>query len=214
MTDQMTTPASTGDGAGKVEAAKEVAGRAAERAGDVAGEAQAQVQAVARQAKDQVKDLVDRGRRDLGDEAAARSRQAAGSVRTLADQIGALADGDPQAAGPLTDLLQEGRDRLQSFAGRLDDGPNAVFEDVRRFARRQPLLFLATAGALGFVAGRMVRAGREAASSPRSAPSGSMTPTALGSSGALPPPAVPFESASPVTGTATGVDVPGGAVLP
>jgi ElaB/YqjD/DUF883 family membrane-anchored ribosome-binding protein len=214
MTDQMTTPASTGDGAGKVEAAKEVAGRAAERAGDVAGEAQAQVQAVARQAKDQVKDLVDRGRRDLGDEAAARGRQAAGSVRTLADQIGALADGDPQAAGPLTDLLQEGRDRLQSFAGRLDDGPNAVFEDVRRFARRQPLLFLATAGALGFVAGRMVRAGREAASSPRSAPSGSMTPTALGSSGALPPPAVPFEPASPVTGTATGVDVPGGAVLP
>ena len=110
------------------------------------------------QAKEQVHDLVDRGRRDLGAEAATRSRQMAGSVRTLADQVGALAAGDPQAAGPLTDLLQEGRDRLQSFAGRLDDGPNAVLDDVRRFARRQPLLFLATAGAIGFVAGRLVRA--------------------------------------------------------
>ncbi len=213
MTDQMTTPSRTGDGAGKAEAVKEVAGRAAERAGDVAGEAQAQAQAVARQAKEQVHDLVDRGRRDLGAEAATRSRQMAGSVRTLADQVGALADGDPQSAGPLTDLLQEGRDRLQSFAGRLDDGPNAVLDDMRRFARRQPLLFLATAGAIGFVAGRLVRAGREA-SSQRSAASGSMAPTSLASSAALPPPAAPFEPAVPVTGTPTGIDVPGGAVLP
>ena len=213
MTDQMTTPASTGDGAGKAEAAKEVAGRAAERAGDVAGEAQAQAKAVARQATGQVKDLVDRGRRDLGAEAATRSRQAAGSVRTLADQVGALAVGDPQAAGQLGDLLREGQDRLEAFAGRLEDGPDAVLDDVRRFARRQPLLFLAAAGAVGFVAGRLVRAGREAASSERSA-STAMGPTSVGSSSALPPPVAPLEPSVPAMGSATGLDVPGGAVLP
>jgi ElaB/YqjD/DUF883 family membrane-anchored ribosome-binding protein len=157
MTEQMTS-------SGKVEAAREVAGRTSQGAGAVAGEAQEQVRAAARQAKDQVRDLVERGRSDVGDEAAARSRQAAGSVRTLADRVGALANGDPEAAGPLADLLREGQDRLQVFAGRLDDGPSAVLDDVRRFARRQPVLFLASAGALGFLAGRFVRAGREAGS--------------------------------------------------
>ena len=212
MTDQVTTPQQAGDGSQKVEAAKEVAGRAASRAGDVAGEAQAQVQAVAGQAKDQFKGLMDRSRRDLGHEAANRSRQAAGSLRTLAGQVGALADGDPQAAGPLGDLIREGRDRLQAFAERLDDGPNAVLDDVRRFARRQPALFLATAGALGFLTGRLVRAGREAANQPDSA---SVTTSMPGTAGYLPPPpAVPFETGAPVVAeSATGVGVPG-AVLP
>ena len=214
MSDQMTTPVNTGDGAGKAEAAKEVAGRAAERAGDVAGEAQAQAKAVARQATGQVKDLVDRGRRDLGAEAATRSRQAAGSVRTLADQVGALAAGDPQAAGQLGDLLREGQDRLEAFAGRLEDGPDAVLDDVRRFARRQPLLFLAAAGAVGFVAGRLVRAGREAASSDRSTSSGAMAPASFGSPATLPPPVETLEPGVPVTSSTAGVDVPGGAVLP
>jgi ElaB/YqjD/DUF883 family membrane-anchored ribosome-binding protein len=206
----MTTSTGPVDGGGKTEAAKEVAGRAAGRAGEVAGEAQAQAQAVARQARDQVRDLVDRGRRDVGGEAAVRSRQVAGSLRTLAGQVGALAEGDPQAAGPLADLVREGRERLEALAGRLDEGPNVVLDDVRRFARRQPVLFLATAGAIGFVAGRLVRAGREAASA-----GGSMGAASLGSSGALPPPpVVPLEPTMPVTGTTTGVDVPGGVVLP
>jgi hypothetical protein len=131
----------------------------------VAGEAQEQVRLAARQAKDHVRDLVERGRSDVSGEAVVRSRQAAGSVRTLADRVGALANGDPEAAGPLADLLREGQDRLQVLAGRLDDGPSAVLDDVRRFARRQPVLFLASAGALGFLAGRFVRAGREVSSS-------------------------------------------------
>ena len=214
MTDQTMTPANTGDGAGKTDAAKAVAGRAAERAGDVAGEAQAQVQAVARQAKDQVKDLVERTRGDIGNEAATRSRQAAGSVRTLADQVAALAAGDPQAAGPLTDLLREGRDRLQTFAERLDDGPDALLDDIRRFARRQPMLFLAAAGAVGFVAGRLVRAGREVTSSQRSASATATPPTSFGTSAALPPPVESLQTAVPVTGSAAGVDVSGGVVLP
>jgi ElaB/YqjD/DUF883 family membrane-anchored ribosome-binding protein/uncharacterized protein YjbJ (UPF0337 family) len=210
MTEQVTTPQHGGDGSQKVEAAKEVAGRAAERASGVAGEAQAQAQVVAGQARDQFKELVDRSRRDLGHEAANRSRQAAGSLRTLAGQVGALADGDPQAAGPLGDLMREGRDRLQAFADRLDDGPIAVFDDVRRFARRQPVLFLATAGALGFVAGRLVRAGREASSTDRSA-SSSMTASMQGSADSLPPPpVVPHEQGAPVVAEGTtGLGVPG-----
>lgn len=164
MSDQITTGPVAGDGGtedSKVGAAKGVAERTAGRASDVAGEATEQAKVVAREAKDHVRDLVDRGRSDLGDEASARSQQAAGSVRTLADRVGALASGDPDSSGPLADLLREGQDRLQTFAGRLDDGPAAVLDDVRSFARRQPVLFLASAGAIGFLVGRLARATRD-----------------------------------------------------
>jgi len=178
MTDQITPSGATHDSAdGTARAAREVAGRGAERASDVAGEAMTEAKAVAREAKDHVRNLVDRSRQDMNDEATARSRQAAGAVRTFADRVGALADGDPEAAGPLADLAREGRDRLAQFAARLDEGPTAVLEDVRRFARRQPMLFLASAGALGFIAGRLVRAGREQGSASTTAtsyPTGTM----------------------------------------
>ena len=184
MTDQFTpSTASQGTGSGgTAQAAKDVAGRGAERASNVAGEAMTEAKAVAREAKDHVRDLVDRGRGDLGDEAAARTRQAAGSVRTFADRMGALAEGNTDAAGPLADLAREGRERLNTFANRLDEGPNAVLDDLRRFARRQPMMFLASAGALGFIAGRLLRAGREAQSDsefePQSPPMGIATTSA------------------------------------
>ena len=167
MTNEVTTRTDAPDdgGGGKVDAAKGVAERTAGRAGEVVGEARSQAEAVARDVKVQARDLFERGRHDLDDEAAARSRQAAGSVRMLADRMGALANGDPAGAGPLADLLQEGQQRLQQFAGRLEDGPSAVLDDLRRFARRQPVLFLAVAGGLGFLTGRLVRAGRAASSS-------------------------------------------------
>ncbi len=166
MTNEVTTRADAPvDVGGKVDAARGVAERTAGRAGEVVGEARAQAETVARDVRVQARDLLQRGRHDLDVEATVRSRQAAGSVRMLADRMGALASGDPAGAGPLADLLQEGEQRLQRFAGRLEDGPSAVLEDLRGFARRQPVLFLAAAGGLGFLTGRLVRAGRAASSS-------------------------------------------------
>lgn len=165
MTDQITTsnpPASSSSG--KVEQAKDVASDAVGRAQTVAGEAGEQAKAVARDARDQVRQLVDRTRQNLDEEARNRSRQAAGGLRTFAEQLGALASGDTAGAGAMGDYARQGRERLSSLADRLEDGPSAVLDDVRRFARRQPALFLAAAGAVGFVAGRMLRAGKEAAS--------------------------------------------------
>jgi ElaB/YqjD/DUF883 family membrane-anchored ribosome-binding protein len=197
MTDSMSRdPAVGGQPEGKAAAAKEVAGKTASRAGEVAGEAQTQAKVVAREAKDHVRDLMERGRSDLGGEATARSQQAAGTIRTLADRAGALANGDPEGAGPLADILREGQDRLQTLASRLDDGPQAVLDDVRNFARRQPVLFLASAGALGFLAGRLVRAGRDAQSSS----GGSTDPGLYGSAGSVDTLAMPV-GAAPAAGT-------------
>jgi hypothetical protein len=38
-------------------------------------------------------------------------------------------------------------------------GPQGVLDDVSRFARRRPGMFLAGAAGIGFVVGRLVRAG-------------------------------------------------------
>jgi hypothetical protein len=77
----------------------------------------------------------------------------------LGDRLGSLADGDTESAGPLLDYVRDGRDRVTSFADRLEQGPDVVLDDIRRFARNRPMVFLACAGGLGFLAGRLVRAG-------------------------------------------------------
>ena len=147
----------------KADQAKHVANRTADRASDVAGEVGTQAKAVARDAKEHARQLVDQSRQHLDEEARARSHQAAGGLRTIADQLGALSDGADERAGALGDYARQGRERLSRLADRLDDGPTAVLDDVRRFARRQPVVFLAAAGALGFAVGRLARGARDAA---------------------------------------------------
>jgi hypothetical protein len=168
MTDQRTTsdpiPSTSPPGAegSTADQAKEVAKGAVDRASDVAGQASEQAKAVVRDARDHAREVVARSREHVDVEARARSRQAAGGLRSLSDQLGALIEGDQQRAGVLGDYARQGREKLDQLASRLDDGPTAVLDDVRRFARRQPALFLAAAGAVGFIAGRLVRGVRDA----------------------------------------------------
>ena len=124
----------TADGSGsKADQAKQVASRTADRASDVAGEVGSQAKAVARDAKEHARQLVDQSRHHLDDEARARSQQAAGGLRTIADQLGALSDGADDRAGALGDYARQGREQLTRLADRLDEGPAAVLDDVRRF---------------------------------------------------------------------------------
>jgi len=205
MTDQMGSMDPIGeDSSGKVDQARQVAGDAVGRAQGVAGEAGVQAKAVMRDARSQVRDLVERSRQNVDSEARGRSRQAAGSVRTFADQLGALAAGDPAAAGPLGDYARQGREKLGQFADRLDDGPSAVLDDIRRFARRQPVVFLAAAGAAGFVAGRLVRAGRAGGEGLAWAPPGGEIEPVSSEALVLPPPDVPMTTAA--SGMPAGVE--------
>jgi len=144
---------------------------------------------VVRDARQQVRGLVDRTRQNIDQEAGVRSRQAAGSLRTLADQLGALSAGNMSGAGALGDYARQGGDHLSRLAERLEDGPTAVLDDVRRFARRQPVAFLAAAGAAGFLAGRLLRAGREGANRSDTGDDGMITsPPPVTPSLAMPPP--------------------------
>jgi hypothetical protein len=188
MTDQFTTNQAGGTSPGKADQAKEVAGQAVERAQEVAGHATDQAKAVVRDARQQVRGLVDRTRQNIDQEAGVRSRQAAGSLRSFADQLGALADGSVSGAGELGDYARQAGERISRLAERLEDGPNAVLDDVRRFARRQPGLFLAAAGAAGFVAGRLLRAGRDGANQSDTGDNGGITMPPITSPVGMPPP--------------------------
>ena len=96
--------------------------------------------------------------------------------------------------------------RWSSFASRLEDrGIEGVVDDVARFARRRPGVFLLAAAGAGFVVGRFVRSGVSVARDP--SPNGgrdgevtrtSTTTTPTAQAEVLPPP-------SPLT---TGMRVP------
>ena len=142
-------------------AAGDVTSTATSGAKDVAGEAATQAKVVEGEAKRQVGNVVDQTRHELTQQADQRTRQAAGGLRTLSDQVAALADGRPGDAGPLAGYLDDARARVSTIADRLDEGgPQGLLDDVTDFARRRPVVFLAAAGVAGFVVGRLARAGR------------------------------------------------------
>ena len=146
--DDRSKPAQVADRA--TSAAGDVASTATTGAKDVAGEAATQAKVVAGEAKRQVGNVVDQTRHELAQQAEQRTRQAAGGLRTLADQVAALAEGRPGDAGPLAGYLDDARVRVSTIADRLERAAQGLLDDVTDFARRRPVVFLAAAGAAGF----------------------------------------------------------------
>jgi ElaB/YqjD/DUF883 family membrane-anchored ribosome-binding protein len=145
--------------------ASQVASTAAGSAKQVATEATTQAKAVAQQAKEQVTTLLDQTKGELRSTAEQKGQQAATGLRTFADQLRSLAEGQPTQAGQLQQYVQDAQQRVQSFATRLEtEGPQALLQDATRFARQRPVVFLAAAAGAGFAIGRLVRAGAAASS--------------------------------------------------
>ena len=194
------------------DAATSAAGDAASTAGDeakrVVSEAKDQARSVVSEAKGQVSGLVQQARDELRTQSADRGRQAAGGLRTLSDQLQALTEGRTDDAGPLAGYVTDARQQVASFASRLEDrGIEGVVDDVARFARRRPGVFLLAAAGAGFVVGRFVRSGVSVArdSSPNGVGEGELMwatattqDTQIAQAETLPPP-------SPLT---TGMRVP------
>jgi hypothetical protein len=143
--------------------AAEVAGVGAEGVGELAGEVRAQAKVVAGEFREQFDQFVGQAGDEVREQARQRSERAAGQLRVLSERMTALAEGRPQDAGPLAGYVDEVEQRVRGLATRLEQrGPQGVVEDVTGFARRRPGVFLAGAVGLGFVLGRVVRAGSAA----------------------------------------------------
>lgn len=165
--------------------ATDVATTARDEVRDVADDVRSEASAVVGEAGAQARHLADEARTALRRQASDGTSRAAGAVDQLAGHLRALANGDPEQAGDLRRYAQDLGDRLGGVAGRMNErGLDGLVEDVQRFARRRPAMFLAVAAAAGFAAGRVFRgANAEQVGSTGSSGNGSSAPGTPGGSG-------------------------------
>jgi hypothetical protein len=137
--------------------ARNVGQTAAQAGTQVASVATDQAKQVAQETQRQAKDLLDQGRAQLKDQTVAQQQKAGQGLSSLAQELRALADGTSQGApGPARDLLQQASSSVENFASMLQNRePAELLDEVRRFARRKPGLFLLGAAAAGVLAGRL-----------------------------------------------------------
>lgn len=127
----------------------------------VAHEAKVQAGEVAAEARHQVQSLTGQTRQALTDAAGQQQQRAGTGLRTLSDEFAALADGTPQS-GIAADLVQSTAGRLSEAAQWLERDSQTVLDDVRRYARRNPVTFLALCAGAGLLAGRLTRSLKDA----------------------------------------------------
>jgi len=134
-----------------------VAGAASSAASEVAGTAKEQVGQVAGEAKNQVAALTSQAKKQVSEQATMQTMKAAEGVRGIADQLQALTRGE-QAEGVAADVVKDISQRVQGLASKLESTePQELLNEVRRFARNKPGMFLIGAMAAGFVGGRLVK---------------------------------------------------------
>jgi hypothetical protein len=129
-----------------VDAGKEVAATAKDEAVNVAAEA-----------KHQATNLVSTATSELQSQASTQQSRLASTLRGYADELQGMAQGSEQS-GVVTDLVQQAAAKGSEIAQWLENRePGDVLEELRRYARRRPVMFLALCGLAGVVAGRITR---------------------------------------------------------
>jgi hypothetical protein len=155
-------PADSGAGSGStVETAKSEAGNVKDTAvGAAAGVkdvAKSEASNVAQEAKYQARNLVDQTRSQLRDQASNQKSAVAEKLHGFASELGSMAS-KADESGPMSDLVQDASRRVGEISHWLDNHePTDLLDEVKRFARRRPVAFLAIAAAAGVVAGRVTR---------------------------------------------------------
>jgi hypothetical protein len=144
--------------------AEEVAGSAQGEAAAVAGDAREQAAAVASEVSHQAQNLVAEAKHAVEGQAREQTDRLAGTIEGFGEKLQALAHGDADQAGEMGNYVDELGQRLTGVGERLEArGIDGMVDDVQRFARRRPGMFLVSAAAAGFLAGRLVRGQRDAA---------------------------------------------------
>lgn len=129
-----------------VEAGKEVAATAKDEAANVASEA-----------KYQAKSLLSTATSEVKNQASTQQGRLASTLRGYADELQGIGQGTAPS-GVIGDLVQQAASKGSEIAGWLENRePADVLEELRRFARRRPVMFLALCGLAGVVAGRITR---------------------------------------------------------
>jgi len=131
---------------------------AKEATGQVATTATEQAKNVAGETKRQARDLMNQAGSQVSEQAGAQKEKAVGGLRSLADELRSMAEGNGAQGGMTGDLARQAADKAHEFAGWLDQrDPGSLVEEIRQLARRKPGSFLIGAALAGVAAGRLTR---------------------------------------------------------
>ncbi|PPF43624.1 hypothetical protein C5B85_13085 [Pseudoclavibacter sp. AY1F1] len=140
-----------------------IAGTARDEAGNVAGTAKEEARNVAGEARNQLASLYSESMHQLNSQATQQQERAATGLKSLSGEFRNMVS-NSEGDGLATELVRRAADTTGAVGAWLGDrNPSGVLDEVRSFARRKPLAFIAIAGAAGLVAGRLTRSIAEAA---------------------------------------------------
>jgi hypothetical protein len=153
-----TSPGTGAQGGGLADEAKQAAQDAKAAVAREMDEAKARARGAARQIKDGARDAGGRVASLLSEQTERQKSEVAESLRAVAQTMIDAAADQPEGMGAR--LVSEAAWRLEDVSTRLDNHSVAeMAEDVSRFGRQNPGLFLASCLAVGFAAGRFLTAG-------------------------------------------------------
>ena len=167
---------------------RDVADEAVGRARDVVGTVRQEGSQVAEEVADRAKALASEAKGQLDAQTEEGVRRLAQGVDRLAAQAIALAQGRPDEAAPLSDLVWEAAERLTWAADGLHDladtfdqkGWEGAAAEIQSFARRRPAALLLGATIAGFGLGRGIRSSSApppAVEDPRQRPGPALRPS-------------------------------------
>ncbi len=155
----------------KTDAARQAATDAkdavAEQGQKLAGAAADQARAMTDEVRTQAGSVIEDARQEIETQLDSQARRVGAGMHDASRQLTSMADS--AEPGLVANVTQQVAGSLGSIADRIEDGGvGALADDLRSFARRRPALFLVGAGALGFLAARVLRASNTGgASGPR-----------------------------------------------
>src|SRR3546814_7467894 len=128
------------------------------QASDGASAGAEQARAVVDDAKHQARRLVDDSRQQLMSQASEQTARLAGSVRDVSRQLQGVSQGGAPPQGIVADIADQAAGVTSRLADQLENRrPEELLDDVRRYARQRPGMFLVGALGAGFVVGRLMR---------------------------------------------------------
>lgn len=111
-----------------------------------------------KQASTQARDFVGQVQVQVRDQANAQTQRASAGLKDVSRQLRGLAEGQPRGGGFAESGARQVAEKIEELANRLDErGLEGTVDDVRRFARQRPGLFLLGATASGFLVARLGR---------------------------------------------------------
>lgn len=146
-------------------AGQQVASNAGSAASDVAGTAKEQASTVASTALGEVRGLMGQAGDQVRTQAEEQTHRLAQNLRQMSEQLRKMAS-QSDAEGPARDLVHQAAHHGTRAADFIESrGPSGIIDEVQRFARRRPGLFLLGAAAAGAAIGRITRATKDQARS-------------------------------------------------